>query len=65
MDHITKISNSQTRSLIQQNRQLGNITPLSHLHQSLHGKKYSRKTEGQYSDISYIPRNLLPLSKKH
>jgi len=65
MDHKTKISNSQTRSLIQQKRQLGNRNPLSHLHESLHGTKYNRKTEGVYSDISYIPRNLLPLSKTH
>ena len=63
MDPITKISNSQTRSFLQQQRQLGTKINFTHLHQSLHGERYSRKAEEKYSHISYIPRNLLPLSK--
>ena len=60
------LTTSQSRGLHQQKKQLlrycHDKPKLKHQHDSLHGKKYHRK-ENHRGDITYIPRNLLPLKQ--
>ena len=63
------VTTSQSNGLNAQKRQgLSNLgyglNNVRHTHESLHGNKFIRNQNTRSYEISYIPRNLIPLVKK-